>query len=552
MGKIGDLWVKLGLKKEGFDAGLGKAKKSLKSFAGGLGSLPKIASAAGAAIGAAFAAVAASVIKSSQRISDSFDVAVSEMKAGWDVFIDSLANWKWDNFIGRIKGAAVAAKELTQVLDAAGETENSLIISRAENAEKLAQLRLDSVDPRKTYEERKKAAEEYLAIIKPLYDKEIKMNEDVARAQVKAWVQTRGISAEGREGSVVSAMQRFLRDDAENAKKLSDLYHEMGAEGTSRERWAEIREYFASYSNDPEYNSMVGALAEAYQRSSNDKEISTIVGAMTKAMESRAAFISENKRIFSALNSAESHIDTGFTESVEKGDAVLEAIKEDAADLAHVMAEDEQFLKDNETAYEEWRDSVLGSIGAVSAEVEQAFGDISQDGQQLADSLNAQADAMEQRAEALAESLKVSIAYGMSDAIQTFADSLAGLEDMNMGSVLQSLLTPIAELATREGEILIAQGIGIESIKTALASLNGAAAIAAGTALVAIGAAAKSGLQALANGGNTSAGVNNYSGGGSYAQSNNIQTELTVYVKGKLSGSDIVLAGQSTMNQWSR
>ena len=142
---------------------------------------------------------------------------------------------------------------------------------------------------------------------------------------------------------------------------------------------------------------------------------------------------------------------------------------------------------------------------------------------------------------------------GFTDAVQELANQFAGLEDINPGKVVQALLTPLADMAIKEGEILIAQGIGIEACKKALESLNGPVAIGAGLTLVAIGAAAKSGLAALAKSGASSTATTSYgSAGASAAQTQTIQTEMTVYVTGRLSGSDILLSGQKTQNNWNR
>ena len=143
---------------------------------------------------------------------------------------------------------------------------------------------------------------------------------------------------------------------------------------------------------------------------------------------------------------------------------------------------------------------------------------------------------------------------GFSDAVQELADQFAGLEEINPGKVVQALLTPLADMAIKEGEILIAQGIGVEACKKALEELNGPVAIAAGAALVAIGAAAKSGLAALAKSGAGSTATTTYSGAGasSAAQTQTIQTEMTVYVTGRLSGSDILLSGKKTQSNWNR
>ena len=102
------------------------------------------------------------------------------------------------------------------------------------------------------------------------------------------------------------------------------------------------------------------------------------------------------------------------------------------------------------------------------------------------------------------------------------------------------------------GEILIAQGIGVEACKKALESLNGYAAMAAGAALVAIGAAAKSGLAALAKSGAGTTATTSYASSGSSAGQQTIQTEMTIRVEGVLRGSDIYLAGQKAVNNWSR
>ena len=143
---------------------------------------------------------------------------------------------------------------------------------------------------------------------------------------------------------------------------------------------------------------------------------------------------------------------------------------------------------------------------------------------------------------------------GFSDAVQELANQFFGLEEINPGKVVQALLTPLADMAIKEGEILIAEGIGVEACKKALESLNGYAAIAAGMTLVGIGAAAKAGLKALAGGASTGAGATTAAAAGSGGSYNNVEdrTELTIYVRGKLDGGDIVLSGEQTLDKWGR
>ena len=146
---------------------------------------------------------------------------------------------------------------------------------------------------------------------------------------------------------------------------------------------------------------------------------------------------------------------------------------------------------------------------------------------------------------------------GFSDSIQELADQFTGLKDINAGSVVQALLTPLADMAIKAGEIIMAEGLATEAAKSALETFGetGWGAVAAGAALVAAGAAAKSGLAALARSGGASTATTSYGSGTSStsgAQTQTIQTEMTVYVTGRLSGSDILLSGQKTQNNWNR
>ena len=148
--------------------------------------------------------------------------------------------------------------------------------------------------------------------------------------------------------------------------------------------------------------------------------------------------------------------------------------------------------------------------------------------------------------------LEGAIVASMSNGLQAITDMMAGIEGANAGAVLGALMQPFADTAIQLGEMLIAQGLGVEAFKKSLESLNGVAAIAAGAALVALGSAMRSGISALSKGGGA-ASTASYSGGGSsYGNVENYQSELTIYVEGKISGSDIVLAGNKTLKNWRR
>ena len=155
--------------------------------------------------------------------------------------------------------------------------------------------------------------------------------------------------------------------------------------------------------------------------------------------------------------------------------------------------------------------------------------------------------------EEAAERWKEAAIEGFSAGCQEMMSQLMGLEEFNPGAIVQALLEPLADMAIKEGEILIAEGIGVEACKKALESLNGYAAIAAGAALVMIGSAAKMGLAALASTGGGSSAASTYQGSSvQNTQTTMIESELTVHVEGRISGSDIVLSGQRTVNSYNR
>jgi hypothetical protein len=149
------------------------------------------------------------------------------------------------------------------------------------------------------------------------------------------------------------------------------------------------------------------------------------------------------------------------------------------------------------------------------------------------------------------DSLKQSIVDGISGSIEYLANSLFGLEQFNAAGLVNALLEPIADAAITMGGLIMMEGLSVEAFKASLA--NPAAAIAMGSALMMAGAIAKAGLRAAINKATGTTSVpSGYSGGAAGESTQTMQTELTIYIKGRLSGSDIVLSGQRTLSEWSK
>jgi hypothetical protein len=120
------------------------------------------------------------------------------------------------------------------------------------------------------------------------------------------------------------------------------------------------------------------------------------------------------------------------------------------------------------------------------------------------------------------------MASGFGEAVGLMLSGTQGIEGIGilMGST-------IADMAINVGKMAVGTGIAVLGIKSALASLNPAVAIAAGTALIALGYAAKSGLANIANGGGASAAVAGGSGGGGFHSPNlqNRPSAITLDIK---------------------
>jgi hypothetical protein len=149
--------------------------------------------------------------------------------------------------------------------------------------------------------------------------------------------------------------------------------------------------------------------------------------------------------------------------------------------------------------------------------------------------------------------LEDSIVQSLSGGLQAFTDLLMGLDNANASSVLSALLVPFADMAVRLGEMIVAEGLAVNAVNDSLSNplSGGAAPIAAGLALIAIGSAVRSGMQAMARGGAGGAGAA-YGAGSASSEMTDINTEMTIYVKGRIDGGDIVLSGQKTTNMWAR
>ena len=316
MGKLGDLIVRLRLKRDDYKNGLKEAEKDTQGFSAALTKIKGVGVAVWAAIGTSVIAFAKQLIASSQRIGDAWNRMTSQIKGGWDVFVQSVAAWNWDNFIGRIKEATIAAKALTNALDAEFEISNSIKLQKAAMAEELAELEVLARDQTKSYKVRAEAAQKYLDKVKPLYDQELMLAKKLEDAYLGKFLAGSGL--EDTE-QVRKDLRKFLVDVGKIPTLLDDLSAKSSAQriidrgaNAFGSNYAKISEAYSVRNQmntklkdiQSEYQTDLVALFRAYNDMRGDEDAKPLVDAMIRAGEAAGAFNRETKRMQSALNTS--------------------------------------------------------------------------------------------------------------------------------------------------------------------------------------------------------------------------------------------------------
>lgn len=519
MGKLGDLWVALGVDPKALKDGLKSAKKAISDYVKTAGEeatvLKKVmvgaAATAGAAIGAAFIKLAHDLIKNTQSIGDAWGRQMSGMKTAWQTFVSSVANTDFKNLGERLRNAFRGGKELYNVEDAREEIEYSLRLRKSAIAEEQALLEEQMKNQNLSYKERQEAAEKYLANLKPIYDAEEKMLKDNAEARMNVFLGNAGVdkTAQNRD-----RLRQWIQNGASDTTGIGALFTKAwnqsselnGALVSSIEEW----DYGKSAFKDE--NKRVNQLLNGLIAQGASGDVSEASKAMAEFME---------RALEGGL------VDTEFDAETQ---AWMKMIG-DPKPVAEQWAEEFQAEWDREM--EEWRNGIQqDDVSAVPLPFDLAA-----------------VERMKDAVDELADSLK----SGLVDALDELAYAIGGVEDANFTTVLTAFLAPLADAAVQAGMIIMTTGEGLEALKKALANAFGTGpglAIAAGAALIGVGTAAKAGLAAIANRQN---GAGAY-GGGASADPTAYESgmEITVKVEGKLKGQDIVLSGEQTLAQLAR
>lgn len=597
MSKIGDLFVRLGIKKDEFSRGIDDAKRETQGFGDSLKKMATAAKAAWLAVGVAVVKFASSTIQMTQKWGDRWKVEMAGMKAAYGTLVRQLSSGEgFDNLFANLRESARLAKEAAAELDEVFERKISYSYEEAETRKEIARLRLIMQDSSKSDEERKKAAQDIinktkkLAVLKKdiaqqdadaqkkLVRDATHLEDDEIKFLTKEYNKNREIIKAGRdylqerarlEGQLAAAQGR-----ATNARSGKDIVAANEKVAATKKALSDLEASTSQTVKD------VGELTKKYDKG-NDELISNLARA-------EVAVINVDEEMYHAQTRATALLGTlgkvsgGGASKVSGGGASKGNPELDAAARIAQRAEDAakdevQLLSekyDQEKALLEkyhidtealWREYVNNLTDIVSQEMDLGLDELENIEPVEIDPVLLEVDPKiedfyktlkEQfdKAEELTRQFNAAVVSGISDGCQEITEQLLGVRDINVGSVVKALLEPLADMAVKAGTIIVAEGVATKAANSALKTFGetGWGAIAAGAALIAAGTAAKAGLAALAKGGTSTTTTSGYEGSAGSASTQNIETEMTIHVEGRISGSDIVLAGQKTVNAWNR
>lgn len=566
MGKIGDLWVRLGLKKDDYTRGLKEAQREGEGFGKSVAALGSKAKIAFAAVAAAVTGVIAAVkdlAKQNQTLGDAWNRMASGMAASWDTFKTAVAAMDFSNLLSNMREANRLARELYNAKDAMGEITNAYNISYGEQAADIARLRNDLADVTQSDQARIDAGEKLLDIYQKLEKEPTRGLAAVSDAEIDRVAQKLGYNLKGASEASLEATRQEVKDffvwmgTAQGA-----AYNEAAAKVAGKIGGIDSK-LGQTFMRNAANNGMerFAQLAIAYNDAISNKTGEEMSLAVRALGEQEARFDVETKRIQTQINSIRKGMDKGGGGTSAKAKEVdllaqqVALIREESAELAAVRAEDEEMARIADEQYEKWREMQGFEPPKLwdddmTRSLEKGLNAAVQMGEEM-DDLKAKS---EELGKAISENLVSAIEDGLVGSFNALADVLAGVTDGGMEQVVKALLEPLADMAIKAGTLIMMSGTAIEALKKSLVGFFGGSAVVAGAALVAVGVAAKAGLAAIGNRASSGTGISSVSSSASpYGGATGVQSaELVVRVEGEVKGSSIVLAGQNTLKNWNR
>lgn len=572
MGILGELWVKLGLKSEGLNQGLDNSKKKVDSFSNYISKL-------GGIMAGAFSVQR--IIGFSKEITELANKASGVRKA--------FNNLNSPTLLSELRQATQGTVDDLQLMQKAVQAKNfKLPLDQLSTYLKFASQRA-----RETGE-----SVDYLvdSIITGLGRQSVMIldNLGISAAEIRDNMKD-GASMAEAVGKIISEQMKGAETEIDKAALATDRLTAswtnfkiaLGSNETLQGAWSGIKSTitdaldFMSYAiNDKNFNwydfiSMAGDSATAYikqqqylaKKRAEDAQIAegeygvwldTNKGGATNTnteVEAKKGLIPllqeeiKKKEQLRDLSANEDEIRTINNEiaALQEKLKVMQMTNEEYlkyrnanSGIEPIPLVDEIF---NITALTENKDAGLAII-------DQAYQELAAKGEQMAEL------AIEQQTKIndIAEMMNQALAAGITSSLNELANVIAGVEDANAGTVIKSLLSPIADACITAGVLVMTSGKAIEALRESLKNFIGIPAIAAGAILVGIGVAAKAGLAAIGkNAGRTSAGASYNTGfSGGYGVVGGVnpytftQQQNSMVLTSTLKGQDLLLSIQRT------
>lgn len=519
MGKIGEIWAKLSLRKDDFDKGLDQANTKAKGFGSSLKSMGVAAKAAWAAVGAAAVKAINEFINSSQTLGDQWAMTVSGMKSRWQNFISTInrgiadksdsRKFLWNPFYffkkafgsGEGDAANLAGQAKAQALDALTEIENAFRIESSQMGPRLNELYLKMMNTALSGAERAAAGAEYRKLLEPIYAKRTQGYQDVMNTSIQNWAAIGGISGKYTNEEIVSLVTMMGKNASYVEQNYSDFYKAYQSIGDNLT--SEMVDAIVAYNN------AANDLNESLRRIDRVTMNAGNMGVPEGGGDSGEQAMSYGDVIDKTISDVISRIENGKYE--------VESTWNDIFDMADV----------------EWETPEL-DISNTEASLQQLMDDWKEQQQALEDFKEAMSSVFEQ---------------GIEDGIVALSEGLGELAaGGDIKDFASNMLNQMGSFAKKFGSMLIEFGVGSIALRKLIT--NPYTAIAAGAALVALGGIASQKAQAMTNSftGTSSSG----SSSSTASNDQNISTELTIHVVGRLDGKDILLSSERAKQYYSR
>lgn len=313
----------------------------------------------GVAIGALGAIIAAfklfkSSIHETQTTGDEFDAAMGEWTGTWEVFKKSVSAVDFSGFITGAREAALAGRNLKLTLDETFERTNSARILRASMSEENAVLQEKMRDQRLTFDERLKAADAYLANMKPIYEQETETARRNADAQLEylfSVTNRREYASKEEREAAKQSLANYIKEYNINEDKIKDAKWYLSAqkdvaaasEGLRKAETVRMNEYYSQQrsaaqkivDNASEETKALASIVQQYNLT-NDKQVKAYVDAEENYLTAKAAAYNDQKRIVTMRNNLEDRAAKNAQSNAE----ARQKAAEDAAKAEKKAAED--------------------------------------------------------------------------------------------------------------------------------------------------------------------------------------------------------------------